>query len=62
MTARKIPPLHPGEVLLEEFMRPLGISQTQLGRDLAVPPRRIGEIAHAKRGVSAGAALVTTKD
>ncbi len=53
----KIPPLHPGEVLLEEFLKPLNISQNQLGRDLGVSPRRINEIIHAKRGITADTAL-----
>ncbi len=57
MTVQKLTPLHPGEVLFEEFMRPLGISQNQLGRDLGVSPRRINEIIHGKRGISADSAL-----
>ncbi|MEW6111691.1 MAG: HigA family addiction module antitoxin [Thermodesulfobacteriota bacterium] len=57
MKQKKVPPLHPGEVLLEEFMKPLQISQNQLGRDLRVPPRRINEIVHGKRGISADTAL-----
>jgi addiction module HigA family antidote len=57
MPTRKIDPLHPGEVLLEEFMKPLKISQNQLGRDLKVPPRRINEIVHGKRSVTADTAL-----
>ena len=57
MSARKLPPIHPGEILFEEFMRPLGISQNQLGRDLNVPPRRINEIVHGKRRISADTAL-----
>ena len=52
-----MPPLHPGEVLLEEFMKPLGISQNRLGRDLGVSPRRINEIVHGKRSVAADTAL-----
>jgi len=52
-----MPPLHPGEVLCEEFMKPLAISQNQLGRDLAVPPRRINEIVHGKRSISADTAV-----
>jgi antitoxin HigA-1 len=52
-----MPPLHPGEVLFEEFMKPLSISQNQLGRDLAVPPRRINEIVHGKRAISADTAM-----
>lgn len=54
-------PLHPGEVLLEEFMKPLNISQNQLGRDLGVSPRRINEIIHAKRSVTADTALRLAK-
>ncbi len=38
MTTRKLPPIHPGEVLLEEFLKPMGISQYQLAKDLSVPP------------------------
>jgi addiction module HigA family antidote len=53
----RMPPLHPGEVLCEEFMKPLAISQNQLGRDLAVPPRRINEIVHGKRSISADTAV-----
>ncbi len=57
MTVRKLAPLHPGEVLFEEFMKPMGLSQNRLGRDLGVPPRRINEIIHGKRGVTADSAL-----
>ena len=57
MTGRKLAPLHPGEVLFEEFMKPMGLSQNRLGRDLGVPPRRINEIIHGKRGISADSAL-----
>ncbi len=57
MSARKLPPIHPGEILLEEFMRPMGISQNRLGRDLNVPPRRINEIVRGKRRISADSAL-----
>ena len=53
----KLPPVHPGEVLLEEFMRPLGISQYRLAKDISVPARRINEIVHGQRGVSADTAL-----
>ena len=49
--------VHPGEVLLEEFLTPLGISQNRLARDIAVPPRRINEIVHGNRSVSADTAL-----
>jgi addiction module HigA family antidote len=54
---KKIPPIHPGEILMEEFMKPLGISQNQLGHDLRVSPRRINEIVHAKRSITADTAL-----
>ena len=54
---KKIPAVHPGEILLKEFLEPMGISQNQLGRDLRVSPRRINEIVHAKRSVTADTAL-----
>ena len=57
MRKRKIKPLHPGEVLLEEFLKPMNLSQNRLGLDLGVPPRRINEIVHGKRRVSADTAL-----
>lgn len=53
----RMDPLHPGEVLLEEFMKPLGLSQCGLARGLGVPPRRINEIVHAQRAVTADTAL-----
>tara|TARA_B100000959_G_scaffold284791_1_gene357381 strand:+ start:5226 stop:5528 length:303 start_codon:yes stop_codon:yes gene_type:complete len=54
---RKIKPLHPGEVLSEEYLKPMKLSQNRLGLDLGVPPRRINEIVHGKRRVSADTAL-----
>jgi len=54
---KKIPPVHPGEVLLEEFMKPLNLSQNRLGRELKVSPRRINEIVHARRSITADTAL-----
>jgi addiction module HigA family antidote len=57
MGKNKISPLHPGEVLFEEFMKPLNISQNQLGRCLGVSARRINEIIHGKRSVTADTAL-----
>ena len=57
MNAEKIPPLHPGVVLYEEFLQPLKISQNRIARDLAVSPRRINEIIHGKRSVTADTAL-----
>lgn len=49
--------IHPGEVLLEEFLIPMGVSQNGLARDIGVPPRRINEIVHAQRAVTADTAL-----
>lgn len=54
---KKLKPVHPGEILLKEFLEPLQISQNQLGRDLGVSPRRINEIIHGKRSVTADTAL-----
>ena len=56
MTA-KLPPVHSGEVLLEEFLGPMKISQYRLAKDTSVPPRRINEIVHRTRGISADTAL-----
>lgn len=55
--AKRIPNVHPGEVLLEEFMKPMGLSQNALARDIDVPPRRINEIVLGKRSVSADTAI-----
>lgn len=49
----KLPNIHPGEILLEEFLRPLNISQNKLARDIGVPPRRVNEIIHSKRSITA---------
>jgi len=57
MMAKRLPPVHPGEILLEEFLAPMGISQYRLAKDLKVPPRRINEIVHGARAVSADTAL-----
>jgi addiction module HigA family antidote len=54
---KKIAAVHPGEVLNEEFLAPMNISQNQLGRDLSVSPRRVNEIVHGKRSVTADTAL-----
>jgi addiction module HigA family antidote len=54
---KKAPPIHPGEILLEEFLEPLEISQYRLAKDISVPPRRINEIVHGKRSISADTAL-----
>jgi addiction module HigA family antidote len=50
-------PIHPGEILLHEFLGPMGISQYRLAKDTSVPPRRINEIVHGKRAISADTAL-----
>ena len=57
MKKRKIPPIHPGEILLEEFLKPMEISQYRLAKDISVPGRRINEIVHRKRAISADTAL-----
>ena len=54
---KTLPNIHPGEVLLEEFLKPLDISQNRLARAMGVPPRRINEIVHGKRSVSADTAI-----
>lgn len=53
----KLPNVHPGEVLLEEFLKPMGLSQNALARAVRVPPRRINEIVLGKRGISADTAV-----
>jgi addiction module HigA family antidote len=58
MTATAVmPPIHPGEVLLTEFLEPFGVTQHRLAIAVGVPPRRINEIVHGKRGISADTAL-----
>ncbi len=57
MRASKMPPVHPGEILMEEFLTPMGISQYRLSRDISVPPRRINEIVHGTRSITADTAL-----
>ncbi len=57
MTTKKIPPVHPGEILLEEFLKPMGISQYRLAKNIHVPARRINEIVLEKRSISADTAL-----
>ncbi|TKB82364.1 MAG: addiction module antidote protein, HigA family [Nitrospira sp.] len=54
---KKMSPIHPGEILLEDFLKPMGISQYRLAKDLRVPPRRINEIVHGARAISADTAL-----
>ncbi|MEW6084616.1 MAG: HigA family addiction module antitoxin [Chloroflexota bacterium] len=55
--ANKYPPIHPGEILLEEFLEPMGISQYRLAKDISVPPRRINEIVLGKRAITPDTAL-----
>jgi addiction module HigA family antidote len=57
MAHRKYPPIHPGEILSEEFLTPLAISQYRLAKETSVPPRRINEIVRGTRGITADTAL-----
>ena len=57
MSSDKLAPVHPGEVLLEEFMKPFSITQYRLAKDLGVHPRRINEVVHGKRAITANTAL-----
>ena len=57
MKKRDFPPIHPGEILVAEFLGPLGISQYRLAKDVGVTPRRINEVVHGRRGISADTAL-----
>jgi addiction module HigA family antidote len=56
-TSPKLAPIHPGEVLFEDFLSPLGLSQYRPTQDLSVPPRRVNEIIHGKRAITADTAL-----
>jgi addiction module HigA family antidote len=58
---KKLKPIHPGEILLEEFLNPMEISQYRLAKDINVPPRRINEIVLGKRSISADTALRLSK-
>jgi len=57
MPKKKIQPIHPGEILMEEFLEPYNITQYRLAKDISVPPRRINEIVHGKRAITADTAL-----
>jgi len=57
MSNKKLPPIHPGEILMEEFLTPLGISQYRVAKGIRVPARRINEIVRKKRSISADTAL-----
>lgn len=61
MDPQKIPPIHPGEILLEEYLRPLGISQNKLSRDLGVPAQRINNIVRGERSITIDTALRLAK-
>jgi antitoxin HigA-1 len=61
MTAKKLPPIHPGEILLEEFLRPMGITSYRLARAIKVDPRRIHAIIHGERSISPQTALRLSK-
>ena len=54
---RDFPPIHPGEILVSEFLEPMGISQYRLAKDIGVTPRRINEIVHGRRSMSVDTAL-----
>jgi antitoxin HigA-1 len=57
MASKKLPPIHPGEILLEEYLIPMGISQYRLAKEISVSARRINEIVHGKRSITADTAL-----
>lgn len=57
MSRKKIEPIHPGEILYEEFLNPMNLSQNKLADDLGISPRRINEIVHGKRRITADTAL-----
>jgi len=61
MNKKKLSPVHPGEILLEEFLKPMGISQYRLAKDISVPARRINEIVHGTRAITANTALRLAK-
>jgi addiction module HigA family antidote len=57
MTKKMLASIHPGEILMEEFLKPLGVTQYKLAKDIHVPARRINEIVHGKRSITADTAL-----
>ena len=61
MSDKRLPPIHPGEILLEEFLKPMDISQYRLAKAMSVPARRINEIVHGKRSITADTALRLSK-
>lgn len=58
---KRLPPIHPGEVLLEDFMKPLGLSQYRVAKDIGVPPLRISQIVRGRRAITADTALRLAK-
>ncbi len=61
MTAKTMQPIHPGEILSEEFLKPLNLSQYKLAKDISVPARRINEIVHGKRSITANTVLCLSR-
>ena len=61
MTKRDLPPVHPGEILLEDFLKPMNITQYRLAKSICVPQRRIGEIVAGKRAITADTALLLAR-
>lgn len=57
MKNAKLPPIHPGEILLDEFMKPLGLTQYRVAKDIGVSPLRINQIVHGRRAITANTAL-----
>ena len=57
MSGQKLSPIHPGEILLEEFLKPMGLSQYRLAKEISVSPRRINEIVHGTRAITPNTAL-----
>ena len=55
--SKKMAPVHPGEILIEEFLKPMGISQYRLAKETSMPPRRVNEIVQGKRSITANTAL-----
>ena len=61
MSQKKIAPIHPGEILMEEFLKPMSVSQYKLAKNISVSPRRINEIVHGTRAITADTALRLAK-
>ena len=61
MNKKTVAPIHPGEILMKEFLEPMGITQYRLAKDISVVPRRVNEIVHGKRAITADTALRLSK-